>query len=64
MISGPEIRFYLMRKLLTTHYYTSEAQAEACKAEKLALNDKATMKLGDEPEEGGDDNQGSTNLED
>ena len=59
MISGPEIRFYLMRKLLTTHYYTSEAQAE-----KLALNDKATMKLGDEPEEGGDDNQGGTNLED
>ena len=62
---APSSRFKsLINEATFTYVGSRESQAEARKAEKLALNDKATMKLGDEPEEGGDDNQGGTNLED
>ena len=54
----------LINEATFTYVGTREAQAEARKAEKLALNDKATTKPGSEPEEdgdeeGGDDGSGS-----
>ena len=54
----------LINEATFTYVGTREAQAEARKAEKLALSDKATIKPGSEPEEGGDDNQGGTDLGD
>ena len=54
----------LINEATFTYVGTRETQAEARKAEKLALSDKATIKPGSEPEEGGDDNQGGTDLGD
>ena len=48
----------LINEASFTYVGTREAQAEARKAEKLALNDKATTKPGSEPEEDGDDDGG------
>ncbi|MBR4160858.1 MAG: hypothetical protein IKT87_04160, partial [Bacteroidaceae bacterium] len=46
----------LINEATFTYVGSRESQAEARKAEKLALNDKATVKPGDEP----DDNGGNT----
>ena len=54
---APSSRFKsLINEATFTYVGSRESQAEARKAEKLALNDKATVKPGDEP----DDNGGST----
>ena len=48
----------LINEATFTYVGTREAQAEARKAEKLALNDKATTKPGSEPDDDGDDDGG------
>ena len=59
----PSVQFKsLINEATFTYVGTREAQAEARKAEKLALSDKATIKPGSEPEEGED--EGGTNLGD
>ena len=58
---APSSRFKsLINEATFTYVGSRESQAEARKAEKLALNDKATVKPGDEPEVTPDDGGGNT----
>ena len=58
---APSDRFKsLINEATFTYVGSREAQAEARKAEKLALNDKATIKPGDEPEVTPDDGGGNS----
>jgi predicted histone-like DNA-binding protein len=66
---APSDRFKsLINEATFTYVGSREAQAEARKAEKLALNDKATIKPGDEPEvepdDGGGNSGGGTDPDD
>ena len=58
---APSSRFKsLINEATFTYVGSRESQAEARKAEKLALNDKATIKPGDEPEVTPDDGGGNS----